>query len=187
MSIAVSAASASGGYIVPNDHVDVVLSHEGPSGQISETILENVGRPAIGARLGETGDTGAVDPEKPGCPCRQVLDTTIATLELDPVQGETIINASKIGPLSLALRSISDFSADAGATTDQRRTRNQAIRVIRYGVEQNIMAGSTVPSVDPATFAEPATTPVSPSGEPAAPRPPVQLAPPPPVVPGESL
>jgi pilus assembly protein CpaB len=62
ISIGVSAASASGGFIVPNDHVDVVLTHAGSTGQVSETILENVKVIAIGARLGEAGKTGAVDP-----------------------------------------------------------------------------------------------------------------------------
>src|SRR5690606_30192384 len=113
VSIAVSADSASGGFIVPNDHVDVVLTRAGATGQISETILENVKVLAIGARLGETGATGA--PENPDNPRAEVFsNTAIATLELDPVQGETVINASRVGSLSLALRSISDF-ADTGS------------------------------------------------------------------------
>lgn len=182
VSIAVGAASASGGYIVPNDHVDVVLTHAGPSGQISETILENVKVLAIGARLGETGATGAADPDNPDDPRAGMFsDSAIATLELDPVQGETIINASKIGPLSLALRSITDFSGGAREVND-RRTRNQAIRVIRYGVEQNIMAGAApgdAPAVDPAAFAplEPTVT--------VTPQP--QFLAPSPVISGESL
>src|SRR5690606_41905490 len=66
VSIAVTADSASGGFIVPNDHVDVVLTSPGPNGQMSETILSNVKVLAIGARLGETGATGApADPDNP--------------------------------------------------------------------------------------------------------------------------
>ena len=45
---------ASGGFIVPNDHVDVVLTRAGIRGQVSETILRNVKVLAIGTRLGET-------------------------------------------------------------------------------------------------------------------------------------
>ncbi|MDP3317302.1 MAG: Flp pilus assembly protein CpaB, partial [Devosia sp.] len=64
--VQVSAASASGGYILPNDRVDVVLSSAGASGSISRTILENVKVLAIGTRLGEAGTTGAqADPEDP--------------------------------------------------------------------------------------------------------------------------
>jgi pilus assembly protein CpaB len=191
VSINVNAASASGGYIVPNDRVDVVLTHAGPTGQISETILENVKVLAIGARLGEAGATGAANPDDPqDARAGMFSDTAIATLELDPVQGETIINASKIGPLSLALRSITDFSGPAREITD-RRSRNQAIRVIRYGVEQNIMAGtatSSAPGVDPATFIEPISpSPPQPTVtiSPSAPVPEFTVSAP--VVSGESL
>ena len=139
VSIAVSADSASGGFIVPNDHVDVVLTRAGATGQISETILENVKVLAIGARLGETGATGA--PENPDNPRAEVFrDTAIATLELDPVQGETVINASRVGSLSLALRSISDFG-DTGSE-GIRRPSNQAVRVIKFGSETSVMAGT---------------------------------------------
>jgi pilus assembly protein CpaB len=190
ISIAVNAASASGGYIVPNDRVDVVLTHSGPTGQISETILENVKVLAIGARLGEAGATGAANPDNPDDPRAGMFsDSAIATLELDPLQGETIINAARIGPLSLALRSITDFSGGAREVKDQRRTRNQAIRVIRYGVEQNIMAGNGAStdsaSLDPVVFADPAAA--SPSQPVVTVTPAPQLTPPPPVVPGESL
>src|SRR5690606_9742066 len=55
VSIAVTAASASGGFIVPNDHVDVILTRraDGQSGQISETIVSDVKVLAINTRLGE--------------------------------------------------------------------------------------------------------------------------------------
>ena len=189
ISIAVNAVSASGGFIVPNDHVDVVLTHAGATGQVSETILENVKVLAIGARLGEAGATGAVDPENPDDYSAGMFGEAIATLELDPVQGETIINAAKIGPLSLALRSITDFAGETQeATSNQRRSRNQAIRVIRFGVEQNVMAGSSAPedqpSVDPAAFTVTPTQPVIIT--PAQPGPEFSEFVPPPDIPGET-
>lgn len=141
VSIAVSADSASGGFIVPNDHVDVVLTRAGPNGQISETILRNVKVLAINTRLGETGTTGAqADPENPRTEI--FSDTAIATLELDPTQGETVINASKIGTLSLALRSIADFRADPNEVI--KRPNSQAVRMIKFGQESNVMAGNSV-------------------------------------------
>lgn len=150
VSIAVTADSASGGFIVPNDHVDVVLTRAGAAGQVSETILRNVKVLAIGARLGETGTTGApADPENPRA--EVFSDLAIATLELDPPQGELVINASKVGQLSLALRSIADFKMD---TIEQTAPpNNRSVRIIRFGAESTIMAGSTTPvSVDPAAF-----------------------------------
>lgn len=173
VSVAVQADSASGGFIVPNDRVDVVLTRTSGSGQMSETILSNVKVLAIGARLGETGTTGA--PENPDDPRAEVfVDRAIATLELDPAQGETIINASKVGTLSLALRSIEDFEDEPtrSAATTARRSGNQAVRVIRFGMESNVNATSSprpeTPVVAPANFSAPerSNLTISPNGAP---------------------
>jgi pilus assembly protein CpaB len=147
VSIAVTADSASGGFIVPNDHVDVVLTRGGPNGLTSETLLRNVKVLAIGARLGETGATGApADPENPRA--EVFSDLAIATLELDPPQGELVINASKIGTLSLALRSIADFKVDPAEAIAP--PSNRAVRIIRFGSDTSVMAGST-PAATPVT------------------------------------
>jgi len=143
VSINVSAASGAGGFIVPNDRVDVVLTRSGPTGQISETILSNVKVLAIGHRLGEMGTTGAV-PEGEG-PETQVFDgATIATLELSPAQAEIVINSATIGQLSLVLRSIVDFQAKA-VTAGQGGT-SQAIKTIKFGKEASIYSGETAPA-----------------------------------------
>lgn len=156
VSIGVSAESASGGFIVPNDHVDVVLTRRGDAGEISETILHNVKVLAIGHRLGEVGATGKTkssdDPRS-----EAFSKSAIATLELDPRQAETIINASRIGRLSLALRSIADFAeSDEQA---RRRPGSQTVRVIKYGKEVNVTAGGGVAGepveISAASYAEP--------------------------------
>ena len=55
-------------------------------------------------------------------------------------QAETIINASQLGRLSLALRSIVDFAPSPG---DQDPIKHNApIKLIRYGQEASVMAGS---------------------------------------------
>jgi len=170
ISISVSADSASGGFIVPNDHVDVILSRSGPLGTQSETILSNVRVLAINTRLGETGTTGAPD-DGSGAdsadPKSQVFaNTAIATLELDPGQAETVVNATQLGKLSLALRSIVHFSP--AATDISQIQRNAPIKIIRYGQEVNITApavagtSSDTPSVDAAAFRAPAIS-VSPA------------------------
>lgn len=158
VSIGVAASSASGGFIVPNDHVDVILTHSAATGLISQTILENVKVLAIGARLGETGTTGGpADPENPRA--EVFSDQAIATLDLDPIQAETVINASRVGTLSLALRSIVDF--DQAPDETMRRPSQQAVRLIRGGNETNIMAG-TVGEAAPAAEVGPAAYQVDP-------------------------
>jgi pilus assembly protein CpaB len=140
VSVTVSAASSAGGFVVPNDHVDVLLTTSTEMGQRSEVILSNVRVLALGKRLGEMGvsggdETGAEDSPNP----TTFNDSTIATLELDPAQAETLVNASTRGRLSLTLRSVADFNrVETGVPT------NQAVRLIRYGREQSVLAGSAM-------------------------------------------
>ncbi|MEO6014796.1 MAG: Flp pilus assembly protein CpaB [Devosia sp.] len=162
VSISVSADSASGGFIVPNDHVDVILTRSTAGGQQAETLLSNVRVLAIGKRLGEAGKTGA--PAAPEDPRAEVFDGgAIATLELDPVQTETVINAGQLGKLSLALRSIVDFAKAPGEEDNMKR--NAPIKIIRYGTEVSVMTGATAttPTVDPASYTVPPTLPAAPA------------------------
>src|SRR3569623_409454 len=136
VSISVAAEAASGGFIVPNDHVDIILTRNGPSGQPSDVLLSHVRVLAIGTRLGETGKTGGPDDGAQHTagegPKSQIFaGGAIATLELDPVQTETVINATSLGRLSLTLRSIVDFNQ--ASNDDSMLKRNAPIRLIRYG------------------------------------------------------
>jgi pilus assembly protein CpaB len=127
VSVMVAASSASGGFIVPNDRVDVVLTRSASEGgaQISDTILRNVRVLAINTRLGETGTTGAAtDPEDPRAEI--FANDAIATLQLDSNQAEVIINATGAGRLTLVLRAIVDT---AEAAANEERSANQAIRM----------------------------------------------------------
>lgn len=142
ISVPVSADAAAGGFVLPNDRVDIVLSRGG----ISQTILSNVKVLAIGTRLGEAGTTGEkANPEDPKADVFQ--GGTIATLELTPAQGEVIINASKNGVLSVALRSIADFKPSPGDDLQGSR----AVRMIRFGVGSDVMPSAS-PNVAQASF-----------------------------------
>lgn len=166
VSIQVGAESASGGFIVPNDHVDVILTRGGTSGQTSEVLLSNVRVLAINTRLGEAGKTGGPDdgsqPAEGDGPKSQIFSGgAIATLELDPIQTETVINATTLGKLSLALRSIVDFAQSAN--DDTKLKRNAPIRLIRAGQEASVMAGQMAnngegqqAAVSPANYQPPA-------------------------------
>jgi len=160
VSIPVTAESGAGGFIVPNDRVDVVLSKTGDLGDTSETVLSNVKVLAIGKRLGEMGTTGGVEGAE-GNPQSQVFEgSTIATLELDPSQSEIIINSAAIGRLSLVLRSIADFAPSA-VTAERDLKSNQTIRVIRFGKEGTIAAGSSGAAPAPAAVAPIVVNPVN--------------------------
>jgi pilus assembly protein CpaB len=123
VSVTVAAASASGGFIVPNDYVDVVSTRVSDRGQSTETILRNVRVLAINGSLGKPTEPAA---EEGGEPTTGVFAEALATLELDSTQAELIINATAQGVLSLVLRSIDD--ADAPGAADERAS-NRAIRL----------------------------------------------------------
>lgn len=120
VSVMVNAETAAGGFIAPNDHVDVLLTRMSELGQNSDTILENVRVLAINSRLGDLAATeGAADREA-------FTGSAIATLELDPLQAEVITAASTMGQLSLVLRSSADMAEPLPA---DRRAANQVIRL----------------------------------------------------------
>lgn len=168
VSVGVTAVSSAGGFVVPNDHVDVLLTTDGGAGQQSEVILSNVRVLAIGQRLGELGATGGQeDPNTPAPTPMTFTDATIATLELTPGQAETLVNASTVGQLSLTLRSVVDFNK----TTAEGPSSSQTVRLIRFGKEQSIQAGSVTALADPQMPAPPAinfTQPVAPAVLPSA-------------------
>lgn len=123
VSVSVTAEAASGGFITPNDRVDVVLTRLLDSGsRVTETILANVRVLAINARVGEqvAGEGApAAGAAAEGAPAEGTAAATpadpevfagpaIATLELDAIQAEVITNAMPLGDLSLVLRSAAD-------------------------------------------------------------------------------
>ncbi|MCD7058870.1 Flp pilus assembly protein CpaB [Pelagibacterium xiamenense] len=154
VSVPVTPESASGGFITPNDRVDVVLTRSGS--RYSETILNNVRVLAIGARLGELGETGGgEDPDEPAG--QRFAKDDIATLELTPHQAEVLLNATSAGRLALVLRSVADFNDPATGLATPGSAQAQAIKLIRHGNEQSVV--STVVSQPTQTAqAEPAET-----------------------------
>jgi pilus assembly protein CpaB len=126
VSTEISPETGAGGFILPNDHVDVLLSRRdreaeksaGHDSFVSETILNNIRVLAIDQ---------AVE-EKNG---QKVVVGKTATLELGPRQAETLALARQLGTLSLALRSLADGSKP---TEDKSQPRNVGINTVRFGV-----------------------------------------------------
>src|SRR5450432_2401545 len=126
ISTEISPETGAGGFILPNDRVDVILSKRdknpdksGPDLVNSEIILANVRVLAIDQAPKEKDGQNAV------------VGKT-ATLELKPEQAETLARARQTGTLALALRSIADLNVVETKSTDPRQSDN--INVVRYGV-----------------------------------------------------
>lgn len=131
IAIKIGAETTAGGFILPNDHVDVVMSYKNPDPKeenfITETVLQNVRILAIDQVIEEK------DGEK-----SKVGNT--ATLELTAQQVEIITAAQKLGGnrLTLALRSVEDSeiaASDSGThlLTSGSRRQKGSVRIIRYG------------------------------------------------------
>lgn len=115
MAVRISAESTAGGFILPNDRVDVL--HSDGKSPVSHTILSNVPVLAI--------DQVVDDASKNDASKANVIGKT-ATLELDPSQAEILTAAQAAGTLSLSLRSAAD-------NDDYRHSSKQAVRIIRAG------------------------------------------------------
>lgn len=119
----VSAQTSAGGFILPNDRVDVILTVDQPpadgSGEreiIAYTLLDNIRVLAIDQTVEEQ------DGE------RVVVGKT-ATVELNPSQVESIAAADEAGTLSLSLRSVED----ADDIQLSKRRRSGIVKVYRAG------------------------------------------------------
>lgn len=128
ISTEISPETGAGGFILPNDRVDVLLTRRdreaekatGIEAVISETILTDVRVLAIDQTI----------EEKNG---QRVVVGRTATLELSPNQAETLAASRQRGTLSLALRSLIDANT-AGPAADDGKTANRRLNMVRFGV-----------------------------------------------------
>jgi len=130
VSTEISAETAAGGFILPNDRVDILLTRRSKNGEgnnggpeviSSETILSNIRVLAIDQAPKEKDGQNAV------------LGKTV-TLELKPEQAETLARSRQSGSLSLALRSIVDVNVADKSADDEPAKRGASVNVVRYGV-----------------------------------------------------
>ena len=119
ISVEISAESASGGFILPDDRVDVILTYTAQIATaeavldrpITETILQNVRVLAIDQVFSQGESESA----------SQIGNT--ATLEVNPEEAEMIAHAQRLGTISLSLRPWADArdTGSRGAKTDLLR------------------------------------------------------------------
>ncbi|MGD0866986.1 MAG: Flp pilus assembly protein CpaB [Rhizomicrobium sp.] len=124
VSVSVSTESGAGGFILPNDRVDVVetaLVSETPRRYMAKTILNDVRVLAVDQTYKEDKDQKAV------------LAKT-ATLELSQVQAELVELAQSTGTLSLALRALGDSGLQNNAIAANSGHESGPVYIIRYGV-----------------------------------------------------
>jgi pilus assembly protein CpaB len=121
----ISAETGAGGFVLPNDRVDVILTRRlknpvpaQPDIVVSEIRLSNIRVLAIDQAPKEKDGTN------------NVVGKTV-TLELKPEQTTELASARQAGTLSLALRSIADANQVSISANEHAQP---TINVVRYGV-----------------------------------------------------
>ncbi len=138
ISVAISSRSSAGGFILPDDRVDVILTKKidsnGKTSVKSETVISNVRVLAVNQVYRQAAEGEAVTVEK----------GETATLQLTPKQSEVIAMVESAGELSLALRSIAEndgknMETEGPILSDSydgktKRVGNNTL-FVRYGIE----------------------------------------------------
>ncbi len=127
VALSISPESSAGGFILPDDHVDILLTRHDKAAEkatatetiVSDTILQNVRVLAVDQTV----------EDKNG---QKVVVGKTATIEVTPGQAEALETAHQMGNLSLALRSLSD-SQSANPEGGEARS-SSAIHTVRFGV-----------------------------------------------------
>lgn len=143
VAVEISVETAAGGFILPNDRVDVILTYEIEVTEndsiverpATQTVLQNVRVLAIDQTISEEdGET-------------VVLGTT-ATLELTPRHAEILMLATRMGDISLTLRGVADAQSSGSevlATNSIQSARDVSgtVRIYRSGNAEQTNIGGT--------------------------------------------
>lgn len=136
----ISVATGAGGFILPNDRVDVIMVHKSKEADkyLTETVLSNVRVLAIDQQIQEKEDGS-----------KAVVGTT-ATLELTPDQTKVLAVAQQMAErLSLALRSVADAQEQDTSAADYLLSGDNGSAIV-----QVIKSGSIVTDSSSAPKAE---------------------------------
>ena len=131
----ISTATSAGGFILPNDRVDIIMTRQGNEseggGFITETVLENVRILAIDQTIEEKDGESVVVGET-------------ATLQLSPKQAKILTVAQQLADrLTLSLRSLEDSNDQVTKGAEHLLSGEGGsgrIDMIRFGAKKEIIA-----------------------------------------------
>lgn len=137
VSTEISVATGAGGFILPNDRVDVIMVRQGDGDiKLTETILNNVRVLAIDQQIQEKDDGS-----------KTVVGTT-ATLELTPDQAKVITVAQQMAErLQLALRSVADAQEEDTEAADYLLSGGDGAPIIQV-IKSGAIVTTSSPAVD---------------------------------------
>jgi pilus assembly protein CpaB len=113
IAVRVEEETSAGGFILPDDKVDVILTRKHSERNVSsDTILENIRVLAIDSTTAGEQESKNLSPKR------------TATLELTLQESEIIVQAQQVGSIALALRSAEDSGENAVVKYHERRDAN---------------------------------------------------------------
>jgi pilus assembly protein CpaB len=135
VAIEIDPETAVGGYIQPNDHVDVLVTHTDDAGgtdQVrTDVVIEDIRILALGDTTQPTN--GSDGPTK--------VVANVAVLELSADDARALAMATQLGDVSLALRGVEveTVGLNAGRSAHGVSQQSGAVRVHAYG---NVVGGN---------------------------------------------
>jgi pilus assembly protein CpaB len=143
----IAADTSAGGFILPNDRVDVVMTRQSPDATaaggsqfLTEVILSNVRVLAIDQTIENNSDNS----KGSGDGGQTVIGQT-ATLELTPQQVQILAVAQQMSDhLTLALRSVADSRASPADHAEDAvhliggTKRNGAVTIVKNGIARDV-------------------------------------------------
>lgn len=136
ISMPISTDSGAGGFILPNDRIDLILIRKSDGNRVSSnTLLTDVRVLAVDQTFKQDKDT------------KTVIGKT-ATLEVTPAQAEQVAKAQNQGVLSLSLRPLvsgdtavaSNAPKSESARTGGDQEGGDQVSIIRYGIARDSSA-----------------------------------------------
>ena len=133
MAVPVTSETAAGGFILPGDRVDVLVSRDAPTSDaigggggkqvVAETVLQNIRVLAL-----DQATTAEKD--------AKTIVAATATLEVRPIEAEALTRAKASGPVTLALRAYTDLGGPSGVAAPSQDST--VIRINRGGQTSSI-------------------------------------------------
>ncbi len=146
VSVEIREETGAGGFIKPNDRVDVILTAEAGSSDdgmkraLTRTLLQNIRVLAVGQTFRDSAGASEASVDT-----QQTAKT--ATLEVSPAEAELLQQGGEIGKLSLALRGLTgsdkpvvEMRIPAGAG---KQRGSSTITIVRYGEVTQVQAAGS--------------------------------------------
>ncbi|HVI52628.1 MAG TPA: Flp pilus assembly protein CpaB [Candidatus Sulfotelmatobacter sp.] len=151
VSVPVTQTSGVGGFLQPNDHVDILLNQDVKASEVDgQTLHGDFQRLATQAVLSDVRVLAVDDrlvKSDPSAPASTSTSRTV-TFELTPKDAEVLLTAQKLGEITLSLRSMARADSDeAPASVTGYTTDIEVSRALQAAAGQRLHAGGPVAQV----------------------------------------